>query len=101
MRGTRRPSGRRLLGRTPPLAASVPLYPLYALLVQPEQPAVRVVGLLELRVRLSVVEPVELVAIVVRRRVQRLAALHLAHDALDAAVGGAVPVAVRERNARP
>src|SRR3954454_19346132 len=74
---------------------------LHALLEEVEQPVPAVVGMLELRVGRPVVEPPELVALVVRRRVQGLAAAETGDLRLDPAVDLAVGPALGARTGRP
>src|SRR3954468_1871994 len=73
----------------------------HALLVEAEQAGAAVVGVLELRVAAAVVGRGELLAAVVRGRVERLVAAQLGHHLLDAAVVGAVGLAGGERHGRP
>src|SRR5215210_3325491 len=61
-----------------------------ALLVEVEQPVPAVVGRLQLRVGGAVVEPPELLALVERGRVERLAAAERLDHALDAPVARAL-----------
>src|SRR5947209_966597 len=72
-----------------------------ALLVEVEQSAPAVVALLQLRVRFTVVEAPELVALVVGGRVERLAPAELLDHPLDAAIMRAVQPTADHGNGGP
>src|SRR3954464_15144610 len=74
---------------------------LHALLVEVQQPVLAVVGVLQRGICRAVVEPPELVALVERGRVQRLATAELLHDAFDPAVARAGRLPVDHRHPRP
>src|SRR4028119_151875 len=74
---------------------------LHALLVEVEQSMVRVVGLLEHRVDLPVVEAPKLILFVEGVRVERLAAPELLHALPDAPAVGPVGLALGQGDGRP
>src|SRR3954454_6885709 len=74
---------------------------LHALLVEVQQPVLAVVGVLQRGVCRAVVEPPELVALVERGRVERLATAELLHDALAPPVARAGPLTVDHWHRRP
>src|SRR5215218_1332584 len=82
-------------------SGSAPLATPHALLVEVEQAALAVVLRLERRVGRPVVQAPELVALVERRRVERLAPAQRLDDLLDAAVAGAGRLALGRRHRGP